>query len=132
MAGHSRGGIKRTAADKWFSLAVRLSCDNLCQRCQRPATELAHIKGRRVYATRWAVDNGLSFCHGCHKWSEENPIDFVGWLDVKFPGRKERIQLKARGILKNNEMNRKLISTHYREEFRRMERTGERNLESWN
>lgn len=132
MSSHSRGGIKRTQADVWFSKAVRLANDNTCVRCRRPSTELAHIKGRRNHSTRYAVVNGLCFCHSCHRWSEENSIDFIDWLNAVYPGRKDLIQFKARGILKNTEYNRKLISKHYRVEYRRMDETGARNLESWN
>lgn len=128
---HSRGAIKRTEADKWFSKAVRLSHDDLCERCRRPATELAHIKGRRDTSTRYLVCNGLSFCHSCHKWSEENPLDFVDWLEVAYPGRKLKIQIAAQGTLKNTAFNRKLISKHYRDEYRRMQETGDRDLKSW-
>lgn len=57
---------------------------------------------------------------------------FVEWLDAKNPQTRELLMVKQRGILKNNAINRKLISDHYRKEYRRMTATGETTFESWN
>lgn len=130
--GWSRGGIKRTAADEWFSKAVRLAQDHICERCYKAANQVAHVKGRRCNATRYSVDNALAFCNDCHRWQESEPLEFNDWFESRFPGRKDRIYLKARGTLKNNADTRKLVSAHYRAEYRRMEATGDRRLESWN
>lgn len=127
------GGIKRTEADKWFSLCIRLAADHICEYCQtREAKECAHIYGRANHATRYAKDNALALCHHCHKKLTENPLDVWDFLDQRHPGRRDRLMVKRRGTLKNTAANRKLISAHYREEHHRMEATGSRDLESWN
>ena len=125
------GGIKRWAADDWFSKCVRLAADHQCEHCRREATDCAHIYGRRHAALRWDKDNALALCRSCHRYFEENPIDMAQFLDTKYPGRKERLLVKRRGKLKNTPETRKAISDHYREEYRRMEETGERTFRNW-
>lgn len=127
-------GIKRTAADKWFSDAVRLRANNQCEHCGAGGrTECAHIVGRREKVLRWCADNAVSLCHTCHRSFTENPYDFVQWL-VKHTGEGmlEILAEKRRGILKYNKATRDEVASHYRQEYRRMESTGDRNLVSYN
>lgn len=125
-------GIKTTAADKWFSKALRQAFP-ICEMCGwRESTQLCHIKGRRTNATRYAVDNALAGCFKCHQWMGENPLDFGTWLDSTHPGRRDRIDLKARGILKNTAENRKLVAAHYRSEYHLLMEDPGHTLESWN
>lgn len=132
--GSARGhGIKTWAPDKWFSRVVRARADNICETCQRSvATECAHIYSRSNFAIRWSLDNALASCHSCHAHYESHPIDLADLIDAKFPGRLDRLRVKKRGILKNNPTNRALISTFYREQYRKYERGELQEFESWN
>jgi hypothetical protein len=128
------GAIKRTAADKWFSDAVRLRANSQCEHCGLYGrTECAHIVGRREKTLRWCADNALSLCHTCHRRFTENPCDFVQWL-LKHVGEAmlEILAEKRLGILKDNKSLRDEVAAHYRAEYRRMESTGCRKLESFN
>lgn len=128
----SFGGIKRTAADKNFSKALRLA-HPICQICGwRESTQVMHIKTRANHATRYCVDNCLAGCFTCHRWQEQNGLDFSDWFNNEWPGRKSRIDLKARGVLKNNAFNRKLVSAHYRAQIKLMTEDPDHKLESWN
>ena len=62
----------------------------------------------------------------------QHPLDFMDWIDCEWPGRKQMLQIKKRGILKNNASNRKLISDHYRKEFNRMVKEDDTSFEGWN
>jgi hypothetical protein len=128
----SFGGIKITAADRNFSKALRMA-HPICEICGwREANQLMHIKGRGNHSTRYSVDNALAGCFTCHRWQEQNGLDFSDWFNDKWPGRKDRIDLKARGYLKNNAFNRKLISAHYRAQIKLLEANPDHPLESWN
>jgi len=132
--GWSHGnGIKVWAADSWFSKCIRQAANHICEHCRRAeATDCAHIHGRRQFQLRWCKDNALALCRACHRHFEENPLDMAAFLESSFPGRKERLMVKRRGMLKNNEQTRKLISDHYRAQYRRMVDEGSRTFESWN
>ena len=126
--------IKRWAADDWFSKCVRASAPHgLCISCRRrEATDCAHIIGRAVFATRWCKANAVPLCRHCHDHYGSHPLEFTDFIEALDPDRRQFLAVKRRGILKNNETNRKLISDHYRQEFRRMEATGDLDFESWN
>lgn len=133
MSWRSSGGIKRWAADKWFSQCVRLRADHICEHCRmKEGTDCAHIVGRAVFATRWCGLNAVCLCRHCHDMFGSQPLLFTDWLNSVDPKRSDLLMVKQRGTLKNNESTRKLISDHYRKEFRRMESTGEKEFESWN
>ena len=71
-------GIKRTAADARFSLAIRERDDWTCQRCGKefsPPTRglhCAHYFTRRTQATRLDPDNALALCYGCHQFVDSH------------------------------------------------------------
>ena len=134
-------GIKITAADTHFSRCIRMAVDWTCERCgARGATpygdagvklECCHIIGRRAAVTRWDTLNALSMCHTCHRETTENPLAFSDWIRQKWPNRWELLQEKRRAYVKNNPQTRREVAKHYLEEYKRMERTGKRDLVSW-
>ena len=125
-------GIKRTAADKNFSTALRMA-HPVCEVCGwRESTQVMHIKTRRVHATRYSVDNCLAGCFTCHRWQEQNGLDFAEWFNKQFPGRRDRIDLKARGIFKNTKENRAFVSAHYLNQIKLLKADPCHKLESWN
>ena len=135
------GGIKTTTADMWFSKAVRLSQNYTCERCgmvggpskDERQLQNCHIITRRNNATRFSVHNTLCLCVACHRYTGDNVNEHKRWIGEKFgQARIDKIDLLARGILKPTKFNLKQIAKHYREEHKRMEKTGDRDLRSWN
>ena len=65
-------GIKRTEADKWFSLCIREAYDWTCNRCgtQYPigarGLECSHHHGRGNWSVRFEPMNAEALCTGCH------------------------------------------------------------------
>lgn len=129
------GAIKRTAADDWFSQAIRLRANHQCEHCGKTygKMECAHIVGRREKILRWCADNAICLCHTCHRTFTENPLDFTAWLSGHIgEAILEILQEKRRGILKDNKATRAEVAAHYRAEVRRMESTDCRQLVSFN
>jgi hypothetical protein len=48
-----------------------------CQRCGAPATDCAHIIGRRYSATRCLEDNAWALCRRCHQVTGDQAYEFV-------------------------------------------------------
>jgi hypothetical protein len=68
----------RGLADILFSRIVRSRGDRRCQRCGVfPATDTAHIIGRRFSATRCIEDNAWLLCRSCHQTTALWPQDFL-------------------------------------------------------
>jgi hypothetical protein len=65
----------RGRADMLFSRIVRSR--EFCERCGRPATDTAHIVGRRFSATRCVEDNAWALCNSCHRLTGDRPHEFM-------------------------------------------------------
>lgn len=131
--------IKRDQADKWFSDCVRWRDGYSCRHCHKhfmglvQGFECCHIYGRANKSTRWCADNAVALCGGCHRHFTENPLEFHAWLLKELgEGFLELLREKRNTILKTNKQLRKEISTHYREEYRRMVETDSVDLVSYN
>ena len=131
-------GIKRDEADRWFSKCIRLRHDWHCEHCGRQYDEsstglhCAHIYGRANKSTRWDAGNCVSLDYGCHQRFTANPLDFHNWLHSYLgEGHMELLRERRNQILKTNKALRAEIAAHYRQEFRRMTETGDRNLVSY-
>ena len=110
-------GIKRDAADSWFSKAVRAR-DEWCLSCGKEDNlQCAHIYGRRKKITRWDMDNAVTLCAGCHRHYTEHPLSFHDWLEKTLgEGHMAILREKSNGIMKTNAALRKEIAKHYREQ----------------
>lgn len=124
------GGIKRTAADDWFSKCVRERAGWKCEICgnqhpeeKAPGLDCAHIWGRRNYSTRFDPDNAIAACMACH-------IRFDGDSDLKVKvtegvfgqGHYDVLRNRANNTSLGKEYRRALkdVSRHFREEYRRL------------
>ena len=130
--------IKRDASDKWFSDAIRLRDNWCCRICGKSfggpdqGLHTMHIVGRREKIVRWSADNAVAGCAACHRKMSEDPIGWVRWLEKTLgEGHIELLTEKRREHLKTTKATRADVARHYREEFRRMEETGCRDLVSW-
>ena len=132
MSWRASGGIKRWAADKWFSLCIRHKAEYTCESCGNGATDCAHIFGRADFTVRWCKLNALALCRHCHDRFGQHPLLFAELVDAKWPDRRTMLQVKRRGRLKNNAETRKLISDHYRKQYRAMQSGESDDFESWN
>ena len=127
-------GIKVTAADRWFSLAIREAANWTCAssgmvdpeaqaKGSSKRLECCHFFGRRNKGTRWHVDNVVCLSHSEHRRFTENPADFTLWYqDYLGAGRYEMLLAKARDIrIKySTQEQAKDIPKHYRDEDRRL------------
>ena len=127
-------GIKITAADRWFSLAIREAANWTCQSSgmvdpdaqaqgSSRRLECCHFFGRRSRATRWNVDNCVCLSHSEHRRFTENPALFTIWYrDYLGAGRYEMLLERASDIRIKYSKNEiaKSIPEHYREEYRRL------------
>ena len=125
--------IRRDAADKWFSDAVRMRDKSTCRSCGKEGrTECAHIYGRANKRLRWSTENALALCHYCHQFYTANPLDFYAFLYEEF-GEEAMIELKRKSneIYKTSKALRKEISAFYRNQVRRMENESGHVLENF-
>ncbi len=132
MSGMYRGRIRRWAADDWFSKCIRERAGHECEHCHKPATDCAHIAGRSDFTVRWCTLNAVALCRHCHDQFGKQPIDFIDWIDSQWPDRRQGIQIRRQGRLKNSARNRQLVSDHYRSQYRAMQADPSHQLESWN
>lgn len=130
--------IKRTSADKWFSLAIRTRDGFRCQHCGKQfngperGCEAAHIVGRREKILRWDADNAVTLCTHCHFVFTGEPVAFVRWLEQYLgSGHLELLQERRRGILKATKAVRDEIAAHYRTQVRMMQDDPCHTLISW-
>jgi 5-methylcytosine-specific restriction endonuclease McrA len=82
---------QKELADKLWSLAVRKV--GYCEKCGNVDTLQAHHLIRRTnYRFRWAIDNGVCLCAGCHQFNDESAhagndttSKFLSWLKKEKP-----------------------------------------------
>lgn len=71
--------MKRTAADRRFSLMVRERDHFTCQRCgavhmpNSQGLHSAHCFSRGKLATRTDPENAAALCYGCHRFIDGHP-----------------------------------------------------------
>lgn len=121
--------IKITAADKWFSLCIRLRANWCCERCgtsyggPSQALHCSHLHGRGKYATRFDPRNARSICYGCHQYLGAQPEMHRQWFrehlgPYDYDALTERAQDQV--IARQVKREIKAVSAHYREQFRVM------------
>jgi len=120
-------GIKRDAADHWFSKCVRERTDYTCEVCfkqyDRSSTGLhcSHYFGRANKSVRWHGDNAFAHCYGCHQKMSANPHDFSRWAErILGEGRyallveRKNDTNTAKQLVKDNKAG--LIAKHYKQQ----------------
>ena len=122
-------GIKRDAADNWFSKCVRERTDYTCEVCfkqyDRSSTGLhaSHFWGRGSKSTRWAGSNAFAHCYSCHQKLSANPHDFTHWVRMSLGETGYEMLLERKNdtnlgkqLVKDNKAG--LIAKHYREQHK--------------
>ena len=122
-------GIKRDAADNWFSKCVRERANYTCEVCHkqydRSSTGLhaSHFWGRSSKSTRWAGSNAFSHCYSCHQKLSANPHDFTHWVKMTLGETRYEMLLDQKNdinlgkqLVKDNKAG--LIAKHYRKEHK--------------
>lgn len=76
--------INKMLDDAW-SLTVKEVANFRCEVCgKRSPLNSHHIIGRRNFALRWELKNGVCLCVSCHKFGNQsahsNPLWFDKWL----------------------------------------------------
>ena len=128
-------GIKRTAADSWFSLYVRARDNFTCQRCFKKfrayeeggdnrslmGLDNAHMFTRGHNMTRFEPDNCLSLCYGDHSYMDANYNEKRD-LFIKKIGQKrfDELEVMSKISYKGVKKDQKMISDRFRVLFRQM------------
>ena len=120
-------GIKRDAADSWFSKCVRERTNYTCEVChkqyERSSTGLhcSHYHGRSNKSVRWHGDNAFAHCFGCHQKMGANPHEFQLWTEnILGSGRYDLLTERkndtnlGKQLHKDNKAG--LIAKHYKEQ----------------
>jgi hypothetical protein len=138
------GKITRNIADKHFSDCIRKAAEWKCQRCEKDyedkpqGLQCSHFISRGHWAVRYDPKNALSLCAYCHNYLEGFPTAHINvWKDHfgSIYGRDstdaELNALLQREACKGREQYARAnavgaISTHYREESKRLSEELER------
>lgn len=101
-----RGAEEKREADRaWTALILRR--DVTCQvRAVKTCSgqvwlQAHHIARRRYRATRWAPDNGIGACRGCHYWLHSICLDAPQWYrehGIDYDALRLRAEAGAKGI----------------------------------
>lgn len=128
-------GIKRTSADKWFSLYIRARDNWTCQRCGRVFREYikgadnrhlrgldcAHMIGRGAKMTRFEPDNAVSLCYGCHSHLDSRPTQKVEFMIERLgQERYDEIRALSKKPFLHFKKHKKEISNKFRKKFREL------------
>jgi len=126
--------IKRTPADTWFSKAIRIRNNHICEYCKTDMSHdlanlhCSHFISRGYLATRYNPSNAFAHCHKCHdklgggRFGGGNFAEFAQHYDDVFGAQeREYIRRLSRTEFRKHKSYIKEISAHYRKEFRRME-----------
>jgi hypothetical protein len=131
--------VKIKPADTWFSKCVRHAANWTCAKCGKQYTEenargldCSHTFSRRFKATRWASENCVPLCMGCHLWYHQQPTESGMWMR-ELMGEKayDLLKEKKEQIVKVTKAEEKEIAAHYRKEYRRMLEDGTTEFESY-
>jgi len=71
--------------DRLWSEIIKKRAGGRCERCGAMGPLNAHhIHGRRIFNTRWSLNNGIALCHKCHVFGNDSahqaPLVFAEWL----------------------------------------------------
>jgi hypothetical protein len=132
------GKISRNIADKHFSDAIRKAAEWKCARCEKDYSEkpqglqCSHFISRGHWAVRYDPKNAMALCAYCHNYLEGFPTAHTNlWrehfgsiygrdsTDAELNALLQRQACKGRAQYARN--NVKAISTHYREESKRLD-----------
>lgn len=121
------GAIKRTEADKAFSLCVRARAGFRCERCgnhydpTNAALHASHHHRRGQWGVRFDPDNAEALCYGCHSHygGTQERMD-----EVLTPAQREILRDKKEDIALAKQYRktkgRGAIAKHFRDEFSRI------------
>ena len=92
----SKRKLKLHDADRLFSQFIRNRDAWQCKACGSPfSVQCAHIISRTYRAIRWAPDNAVTLCKGCHIRYTHRPLEWHDWVEWKFPGRYALLKAQA-------------------------------------
>jgi len=126
-------GIRRDAADHYFSLCVRERANFTCEHTglvcpdgqasgKSRIIEAAHIWGRRSRNVRWEPNNAVALCTSSHRYFTERPMEFADFCrNLLGDGALELLREKVNDLsIKFTKAERKAIAAHYRDQYQTM------------
>jgi len=127
--------IKRTTADKWFSLYVRAKDNFTCQKCNKVFREYieggnnshlrnlecAHLFPRNHKSTRLEVDNATSLCHSCHLDLDSSPAKLRDFFIQQIgKDRVDELRIQSKQPQRNYKRHVKNMSKKFKTDFENM------------
>ncbi len=89
--------ISKHCLELWKTL-IKLRTGYVCERESCQSTHVMqghHIISSTNWNLRFDEENGICLCRYCHIiWLKQYPTDYVKWLNEKWPGRLERLELR--------------------------------------
>lgn len=110
--------IRIDPLDQLFSKLIR-AWRRRCEICGKESTQLHHWKGRRHRSVRYDPDNAWSLCFGCHRKFHEDPSWAVEMQKKRLGLRYDHFILKANGICKCTNSDKKLLEIWIKQELRK-------------
>lgn len=79
-----------------WKVLVKLRAGYVCEHCRSTHIMQAHhIISSTNWNLRFDEENGICFCRHCHIiWLKQFPTDYVKWLNEKWPGRLDGLELR--------------------------------------
>jgi len=73
-------------ADKLWSQVIYAVFAGHCAKCKSMyGVSPHHVVKRRNKQLRHEVYNGMLHCPVCHRWAEDYPVEYLKWMEEKFP-----------------------------------------------
>ncbi len=120
--------VRRNKLDIIFSMLVRTRDKWTCQVCgkyfpegARQSLHCSHFHGRRKQSVRYEKLNAAAHCFSCHKYLEENPIEFQEWIyNYLGPIEYGRLNMFARRIVKRSKKDKEELYLDLKAELERV------------
>ena len=89
--------ITKHCLELWKTL-IKLRAGYVCERESCQSTHVIqshHIISSTNWNLRFDEENGICLCRACHViWLKQFPTDYVKWLNEKWPGRLDSLELR--------------------------------------
>ena len=111
--------ISKHCLELWKTL-IKLRAGYVCEHCgSTHVMQGHHIISSTEWNLRFDEENGICLCRVCHIfWLKQYPIDYVKWLNEKWPGRLESLELRRHGKAKKTDYT--LLKIYLEVEIRKL------------
>ena len=110
----------RKHCDDLWSKLIKLRAGGKCERCQSTTVVQGHhVIPRTNWNLRFNELNGVALCKAHHIfWAHKDAVGFTRWLDMRFPGRTEKLEIMRHEKTKHDYT---LLKIYLEAEIRKLE-----------